>query len=223
VKIAIVNASSLYANADCEIAVVAVRQQLVEDVAPAWNRRAPDVQKFDKLEDVPTDWCILAILDSADEAGALGYHAETGDGRPYGRVFVKVTLQDGGTVSSVLSHEACEMFGDRVCNRWAQAPDGRMWALELCDAVQGDSYMKNGVEVSNFVTQAFFDDTPAPGAKLDFLGKLSAPFTLSPGGYSVVMAGGRVHQIQADGRALGFHELAEHKQHGAARTAKRFG
>jgi hypothetical protein len=223
VKIAIVNESTLFAKADCDAAVAAVKTQLHDDVAPAWNRFAPDVQAFDKLADVPAGWCILAILDNADQAGALGYHAETPTGQPYGRVFVKVSQRDGTSVSSVLSHEAAEMFADRACNRWAQAPDGTLWAIELGDPVQGDSYQKGGVEVSNFVTQAFFDDTPAPGAKFDHLGKLSAPFTLSPGGYAITMTGGEVSQIQADGSRIGFAELAEHKQHPAARSARRFG
>ena len=30
----------------------------------------------------------LVLFDDAEQAGALGYHAETPDGRPYGRVFV---------------------------------------------------------------------------------------------------------------------------------------
>ncbi len=214
-KIAIVNQSTAFAPADFAAAVPAIKAQLAEDVAPAWNRPAPAVEAFDSLAAVPAGWCVLVVLDDADQAGALGYHAETPTGQPYGRVFAKDSIADGDTVSSVLSHEACEMFCDRVCNRWAQAPDGRLWALELCDAVEGDSYDKGGVKVSNFLTQAFFDDTPQAGVKFDFLGLLSAPFSLRPGGYSIVQRGGRVTQIQASTRSKAA------KMHPAARSQRR--
>jgi hypothetical protein len=54
----------------------------------------------------------------------------------------------------------------------------------VCDPVEGDSYSgAGGVALSNFVTPWWFSEQPPAGAKFDFMSKLSAPFTMSPGGY----------------------------------------
>src|SRR5438445_751400 len=109
-----------------------------------------------------------SLADDAEQAGALGYHAETPDGRPYGRVFVGPVLDHGGgwlegqlSVSTVVSHECCELFCDPNVNLWADDAQGRAYAVEACDPVEADSYEVSVegrvVAVSNFVHPAWFD------------------------------------------------------------------
>jgi hypothetical protein len=149
------------------------------------------------LDDVPTSAWPVVLLDDTDEADALGYHDQTPDGRPYGRVFAAPVLNSKGTlltgansVSVTLSHEVLEMWWDPQVNLWYEAPDGRIWAGELCDAVEGDSYditvSGTAVAVSNFVLQPFFDCEPELGARFDFLGTLKKPFTIAPKGYGII-------------------------------------
>jgi hypothetical protein len=51
------------------------------------------------------------------------------------------------------------------------------------------------VEVSNFVLPAWFDPIPVDGAKFDWLGKLSKPFSMTKGGYVIVRNQGSVSQV----------------------------
>lgn len=74
-----------------------------------------------------------------------------------------------------------------------------------CDAVESDSYLVDGVAVSNFVLQAFFDAHAETGSKFDFLGKLRAPFSMSRGGYQITRTEpGKTSQIFA----AAAHEVA---------------
>ena len=60
---------------------------------------------------------------------------------------------------------------------------GILYAIEICDPVEADSYTIYGQEVSNFVTPWWFGNPLPAGAKYDFLGKLLAPFSMTAGGY----------------------------------------
>jgi hypothetical protein len=84
----------------------------------------------------------------------------------------------------------CEEAVDPSCTRLASASNGDQWAIEVGDPVQNDSYdvtLASGatVAVSDFVTPQFFQD-PVPGAKYDYMGVLSTPWTIAPGGYAIV-------------------------------------
>jgi hypothetical protein len=88
------------------------------------------------------------------------------------------------------------MVIDPLANLWAEGPDGRLWAYEMCDAVEEDTFPVNGIPMSNFVHPAYFEPFKHPaGVKFDHLGKLKAPFTLDPGGYSIVQENGKVKNI----------------------------
>ena len=212
----------------------ACNAQVRDHIAPAWGWRPVPVSFFGAPSMVPAGAWTIAILDDPDQANALGYHADGPDGRPYGRVFTSPTLDAGGSVmrgpdsvSCTLSHEVAEVLGDPEVNRWAQGPDGQLWALELADQVEGDVYdvpvVGTGpVAVSNFLTPAGFDAHPPVGARFDYLGRLGAPFTMTAGGYAIVMRGGRATQVFASAEAEArFAARRVAKAHPAARTARR--
>src|SRR5262249_19238136 len=57
---------------------------------------------------------------------------------------------------------------------------------DVCDPVEGDEYDLGGVPVANFVLPTWFRPGPLPDdALVDYLGRLSDPFTLSPGGHAL--------------------------------------
>jgi hypothetical protein len=88
------------------------------------------------------------------------------------------------------------MVIDPLANLWSQASDGRLWAYEMCDAVEEDTFEVNGIPMSNFLHPAYFETFNHPtGTKFDHLGKLTAPFTLDSGGYSIIMENGKVKNI----------------------------
>ena len=97
-----------------------------------------------------------------------------------------------------MSHELCEMVGDSSCNIWADGPDGHDYAWELCDAVEADAYDIDEVTVSNFLYPAFFDPQAETGSRLDHLGKLAVPFSMTAGGYQIRRSEtGKVTQVFA--------------------------
>lgn len=140
---------------------------------------------------IPVGSKIIHFLDTADQAGALGYHDEAGNEVAYGRVFVKTARDNGDTESEVASHETMEMAGDPNINLSCLSGDGtRLFALEVADACQGNGYDVGapegrtlGIVVADFLLPSYFDPNTHPDAVTDFRGALKGPFALGPQGY----------------------------------------
>jgi len=145
----------------------------------------------------PSDWQ-LAYFDNADAAGALGYHDLTKDGQPVSKVFVKTTLAVNQLISVTACHELFEMAIDPIANLWAEGPDGVEYAYEMSDPVEDDTFLIDGIAMSNFVHPAWFEPFKHPPAtKYDHLGLLSKPFSMTKGGYMIVKQNGKVTQLYA--------------------------
>jgi hypothetical protein len=202
--------------------------QLKYHAAPAWGKTPiPVVYATTEATAPPGSW-VIGIFDDSDQAGALGWHTVEGD-VVYGRVFARPVLTHGGdaltkklSVASVLSHEVLETFVDPFCNDYADVDGHRAIAKEVGDPVEADSYpiTVGGIKVtvSNFVTQRWFDPQATTGP-FDYLGSLTAPFTMTKGGYLIVLQEGRVSQVFGDR-----HEewrTRELKQSPLSRTARR--
>lgn len=158
---------------------------------PIWGY---PVKLYNASNPKPSDW-IFIYLDDADQADALGYHDITKNGQPVSKVFVKTTLADGQLVSVTACHELFEMAIDPVANLWSEASDGTLYAYEMCDAVEEDTFEVDGISMSNFLHPAWFEPFNHPaGTKFDHLGRLTAPFTMTHGGYVITMKHGRITQ-----------------------------
>jgi len=145
----------------------------------------------------PTDWQFV-YFDDADTAGALGYHDLTKDGQPVSKIFVKTTLKDDQLVSVTACHELFEMVIDPIANLWAEAADGTEYAYEMCDPVEEDTFLVNGMQMSNFLYPTWFEPFKhLPRTKYDHLGLLTKPFSLTKGGYEIVKRGGKVSEVLA--------------------------
>lgn len=218
-QIAVINQSTLVSNDQLDIMCKAIQIQLDQHVFPAWNMKSGSIAFYADAGQVPSDAWIITMLDNSTQAGALGYHSEDND-KIDGFIFAGPVLGSGGTilyqptnpnsvtVSSVLSHEVCEMVGDLYANFWVDgtpvvASDGQtytQYALELCDPVEGDSYAidVNGtkVSVSNFVFPSWFNPQEnRNGIQFDYLRTLAKPFTMTRGGYMILRQSGNVQQV----------------------------
>lgn len=194
VSFGLVNDATAYVNDDqAEQIAAACQQQLIDDVAPAWNLKPLSVSVYPTLEAVPTGVFVLRLVDLADQPDSLGYHNAF-----YSEVECAPIIQSGcwvlsngglvpdATVSSVASHELIESSVDIDVNLWVPTGSGDIQdAYEACDPVQGDFYMKGGVQVSNFVFPQWFIAGLPAGAQYDFLKKTTAAFQVAPGGYVV--------------------------------------
>ena len=115
----------------------------------------------------PADWQLI-YFDDADQAGALGYHDLTKKGQPVSKIFVKTTLADHELVSVTACHELFEMVIDPIANLWAEASDGTEYAYEMSDPVEEDTFLVDGIQMSNFVHPAWFEPfNHPPGTKFD--------------------------------------------------------
>jgi hypothetical protein len=200
--VSVINQSKRVSDADAARMVAANAKQLALHVSP-YHGLVPALE-FVKTGGTPTPGgSPCYIIDEPDIDGALGYHDEGADGVPYIKVFANPVLDNGGgilsgslAISTVLSHELVELTGDGPANRWADGPDGNDFAYELADAVQDTWYVIDGVAVSNFLLQAFFDPKAQKGSKLDYLGKLTKPFSMTSGGYQITRTEpGNVSQV----------------------------
>lgn len=210
--IAIMNNSNLIKDADVEIMAKTIQIQLDLNLLPAWNLKSCTVKFYDKNHNVPGYAWIISITDNSQHSSEC--HSELND-KIDGYVFCKPILDSGGavlydsenpqnvTISSILSHEICEMVCDRFSNCWIDGPNGQ-YALEVCDPVENDFYQikldETLVSVSNFVFPAFFnqDANQELNSPFDFMRKLSTPFTTTPGGYMTLRHIGKTFQIHGN-------------------------
>lgn len=206
-RLYIVNGSTQVTDDEAKKIAHACNVQISRDAAPAWEKtrvvveyhNGRDLESVQKA--VPAGSWVLILLDQPDSAGVLGWHWTDDTDRVYSEVFTAPCFQAGSTaldgtyaVSSVVSHEVLETFGDPFCNGWSDSGRGFLLAQELCDPVEADGYKIDGVTVSNFVLPEYFDPTVSAGEKFDWLNRLTQPFSMSPGGYWVQMASGAESQ-----------------------------
>jgi hypothetical protein len=133
---------------------------------------------------LPEEW-VLGLFSKPDQPGALGYHDKTPQGLPFLHIFPPLDAQEGVSWTSTASHEILEALADPELSSAAQDPSGTFWALEVCDAVENDSYLIDGVQVSNFSLPDWFEPpTSQVGAKYDWMGLCTAAYEVREGGYS---------------------------------------
>lgn len=182
----------------------ALNMQLRRDVGPALGLSVPIIDYYENNPPTVNEAVVIQLMDDPDVPNAAGYHDEDAWGQTFAKVFIRPTLNQGGTlcngpnsVSVTISHELIETIGDEHVQLWAtNYASQTMVAYELCDPVEmDDEYCINHVSVSNFVTDNWFDAFARPSSQFDFLHNLKSPFTLSPGGYMTVMNGQEQKQV----------------------------
>ncbi len=212
-KIALINRSTSITNSDLSIIASACATQISRDFGPVWGKNNVPVEATTSDTNLSTNVGRIYIFDNADQAGSLGYHTESINGIVFGRVFARTILNYGLpvlfnqatpnsiTVSSVVSHEILELLGNPFVSLWCDGPNNNgysEYAYEMCDAVEANVYAINTtvvrnrsnvvvkVAVSNFVYPKYFDTASPVGSKLDHLGLLSGPFSMTSGGYMII-------------------------------------
>src|SRR5437899_11474229 len=159
---------------------------------PVWGY---PLKLYNTTEAKPSDWQFI-YFDTADAAGALGYHDLTKNGQPVSKIFVKTTLADHQLVSVTACHELFEMVIDPIANLWAEAADGTEYAYEMCDPVEEDTFLVDGIQMSNFVHPSWFEPfRHPPGTKFDHLGLLTKPFSMTKRGYVIIKKKGKVSEV----------------------------
>ena len=205
--ISVVNRSATLADADLQKAVRAINRQLEEDFFPHWQfgarlrvdsagRVRSQALQAINLPLLPgrRGDAVIYIEDKATMKNTEGYHDGNNLDVPFGYVFLELCTDGSNDWTVALSHEAIELVGDPLNNLMVQGPHPLerrrqvFHQFELCDAVSGESYEIDGVNVQNFLLPGWFDRHIIKGARNDFLGRVTPgaslkPFTIAPGGY----------------------------------------
>src|SRR5271167_2705526 len=184
-QIAVVNESTVIADADVQAMLPAFGQQWNNDLQPVWGVGEASFTFIPKSQSPAAGRWWVVFLDDSDQAGALAYHDLTNEGLPISKVFVKTILADKASVSVGATHEICEMAVDPWLNSAYQDPQGVFWAGEVCDPVEDDQYGYEigGVLVTDFVTPNWFAHEYAQ-AVIDFKGHANAAFQVLTAGYA---------------------------------------
>ena len=197
-KVALINQTN--GGAVPAATLAALRQQVDNHLAPAWNVRA-DISVLDAGDVIPPDTLPLNIVDSL--TGRAGVHSNF-QGQPSAEVV------NDDQLSITLSHELLEMLVDPSGTTVKQAADldpysgGQQvnYLVEVCDPCAVYSYDIDGVPVSDFVLPSFYD--PKATGKVDFAGYLAGPLTVPLGCYISWLdpTDSRWHELQPDGTYL---------------------
>jgi hypothetical protein len=138
----------------------------------------------------------LVFADRSDEAGDLGYHDFTADGRPVSYVFAADAKDDGSSVTVTATHEIAEMIADPWISENIQVSDHRFFAKEICDPCEADEFAYSirvkpfpAIKVSDFVLPKWF--IPGSTGQFDRHKKIDRPLQVLPGGYMSVYTPGR--------------------------------
>ena len=165
----------------------AVQAQINEEFAAEWGAEAT-IRVGAKASDVKAgEWAYIFVPTLPDAPGASAYHDITSKGVPY--AFCAVTtcgsLLGNDGVSVDVSHEILETFGDEGANLYAYDNTGELHALEMCDAVELQTYAKPAtdgtpVQVSNWLLRSWF----MPGAKgpYEYMSSARKPGAVAPSG-----------------------------------------
>ena len=180
VHLTLINQTSV-SSADVEAYLKAQQDQIDKDFSPKWGGSAV-------IDQNPGGWPVY-LQDVSDVPDALGYHDVDASG-PYAKVFVQTAADNGTAWQVVASHEVLETLADSNANTTDVGPDGCDWYQEVGDPVEDKTYQLQGVPLSDFALPSWF--TVGGVGPFDFLGILSAPFTVTSGGYAESVCNGKV-------------------------------
>lgn len=177
------------------------------DVASLWDT-LPNVsiRVLDSEKDLDSDVWPFFIRHTLDVKDALADHSTTDEGTPTLEAGLDVILDNGGSIigpnglAAAMAHELGEAGKDPFCDVYfliLEGPHiGKMGSYEICDPCQDGSYespIEKGVFLSNFVGPDYF--SVVRGSRYDFMDKLSAPMTITAGGYMELFDGKHFTQV----------------------------
>lgn len=178
-NIYVVNQSSV-ADSTVQNSLPSFQQALDADFGPVWGAD-PTL-----LYGPGPGWTITLTDQIKDVPGAAGYHGHKAE-VPFAIVGMKTKLN----WQLVFSHELFEMLVDPYatraegviyCNVYSGCETTTFYLQEVCDPVEWSWFKINGVIISDFVTNRWYD---GQGGQMDFLGLVKHSHQLLHGGFAV--------------------------------------
>ena len=197
-----INKASTELGVDFEKLISALQKFLDECFTPAWGIPVKLVTAKEKKA-----WN-LTLFDDAADAATEGYHEFTFNAFPHSRVFVHEILANGQKVSVRTCHELAEMIVDPAINLWSSRSGKELCAYEICDPVEEEEFLIDGIAMSDFVFPAYFEPFHRDkSVQFDFLGKVDKPFQILKGGYCILREGNNVfHSFGSEAKKRRFEK-----------------
>lgn len=165
----------------------AVQDQVNEEFALEWGAKATIRVGADEHDVRPGEWAYGFVPELPDAPGASAYHDINGKGVPFALCAVTTcdSLLGPTGVSVDVSHEILETAGDEGANQFANDNNGLLHAVEMCDAVEIQTYAKTCkdgtiVQVSNWLLRAWF--IPGTTGPYDYMTSAGLPGAVPPPG-----------------------------------------
>ena len=164
--------------------VAAIQKQVTRDFAPLWHINA-EVKYFKDAAAAPSDWWLITIGPRRSKSSGDGSH-DVKRGKPFG------VVNYSRSWPLTLSHEVLEILGDPSCKAtipgpWPIPPKTRRvnYPLEMCDPVEDGrySYRIDGVQVSDFITPAYFKPAARKAQRYSFRNNLKQPLSVGRKGF----------------------------------------
>lgn len=179
-RVIYVRNDSALTNLQIEAALPAIQKALERDYAPAWGVDAR--LQFIGRRSVPRGAWRIVLVNYPNCVGCGGFHEWKG----FARAEVGA---DGWQLT--LTHELWEMLVDPKIENdgsWGYmiASGDCAYLVETADPVEEDSYKVDGVTISDFALPNWYT---GEAGKYDFLGLVTAPHVLRPGGYAWAICG----------------------------------
>ncbi|MBS0340013.1 MAG: hypothetical protein JSS56_05770 [Proteobacteria bacterium] len=189
----------------------AVGYQVNQEFAGEWGARANLRVGLNQKDIRPGEWAYVFLAKLPDAPGASAYHDINNKGVPFALCAVTTcgSLYGPSGVSVDVSHEILETAGDEGANLFANDNKGQIHAMEMCDAVEVQTYGKTCsdgtvVQVSNWLLQAWFiPGAPGPYA---YMSREGLPGAVSPHG-ALMTAPGHGGNYQIVGKAPGAKQV----------------
>lgn len=196
----------------------AVQDQVNQEFATEWGAHATLSVGANSKDIQPGEWAYVFQASLPDAPGASAYHDINGKGVPV--AFCAVTtcgsLLGPTGVSVDASHEILETAGDEGANQFANDNKGLLHAVEMCDAVEVQTYGKacqdgTVVQVSNWLLRSWF--IPGASGPYDYMSSAKLPGAVAPpgplqtakgngGNYQIVSKWGGDKQVFAAARHI---------------------
>ena len=165
----------------------AVQDQVNKEFAAEWGAQAT-VRVGANAKDIrPGEWLYGFEASLPDAPGASAFHDILKTGVPYALCAVTTcgSLLGSDGVSVDVSHEILETAGDEGANQFANDNHGLLHALEMCDAVEVQTYgktCKDGtvVQVSNWLLRSWF--IPGAPGPYEYMSSAKLPGAVAPSG-----------------------------------------
>jgi hypothetical protein len=165
----------------------AVQGQVDQEFAAEWGAEATLRVGANANDIQPGEWAYGFVASLPDAPGASAYHDINGNGVPFALCAVPTcgSLLGPTGVSVDASHEILETAGDEGANQFANDNNGQLHAVEMCDAVEIQTYGKTCndgtvVQVSNWLLRAWFN--PGATGPYEYMSSAKISGAVSPSG-----------------------------------------